>query len=188
MAFWAASLAGLSAETFVAPIDDRCIYDDGSYNVVVDNGYVLADGYIHGALDFANENIPQGGDVYLEVNPYGEPNTANTVNVYGIASAASTIQPSDFSDGVYLGSFTDVSALGFGQPALLDVTSFVRSDTSPYFEFILDTSSGSALFSSEESNYGLPSGLEVVPEPTTWALLGASIVGLLGWRRRPARC
>jgi hypothetical protein len=185
--FFVASASLLNAQTFIAPVDDRCIYNDGSYNLVVDNGYVLADGYIEGALDFAKASLPTTGNLFLEVNPYGEPNTATSVSVYGLSNAASTIQPSDWGTGVYVGSFANVSSLGYGQEDLLNITSFVQSSSGPYVEFLLEGNGGDALFSSLENNYGTPSGIIATPELSIWAMLLGGLGLLAFWHFRTRR-
>jgi hypothetical protein len=178
------SIGTVHGQIFIAPIDDRCIYNDGSYNLVVNNGYVVADGYIEGALDFSKASLPTTENLFLEVNPYGEPNTATSVSVYGLSNAASTIQPSDWGTGVYVGSFANVSSLGFGQEDLLNITNFVQSSSGPYVEFLLTGNGGDALFSSLDSNYGTPSGIIATPEPSTSALLLGGLGLLAFWRLR----
>lgn len=166
----------LSADTIVNPIDDGSIYGLApSPNSVSRGAYVMASGYIRGAMLFQAFDSTVNEKFYLAVNPYGLPIWDLTVDVYGYGSTSSTILGTDYDRGLFLGTLNIPANIGYGQDARLDVTSFLRTSTSPYYGFILRTDSGTDVFSSLEYNYGHPSRLVGVPDSAP----GATSLGLL---------
>ncbi|MGD0573172.1 MAG: PEP-CTERM sorting domain-containing protein [Sedimentisphaerales bacterium] len=154
----------------INPSDDGSIYDNGN---VVTFAYLLCSGYIRGAVEFPIDAI--NGQIEtstLSVNPYGLPLWGQTVHVYGYPSTDGRLTSSDYDAGIFLGDWT-LPNLGYGQDAYFDVTSFMKTVTTPYVGFNLRTED-TDVFSSLEYNYGHPSQLSVstVPEPATLLLLG----------------
>jgi hypothetical protein len=137
---------------------------------------------VRGIIEFpvsVNEQIVSAS---LSVNPYALPVFGQIVHLYGYQSTDGRVTVSDYSSGVFLGDWS-LPSLGYGQDAYFDVTSFLKTITTPYVGFNLRPN-GSDAFSSLEYNYGHPSQLSVstIPEPATLLLLG--IGGLTVFRKR----
>jgi len=186
----------LSGQIRIDPVDDGAIY--GLYpspNSVSHSAYVLAAGYIRGAMLFESFDRASYDNISLALNPYGLPIWDPSIDVFGYSSKSSVISPDDYDKGVFVGTLNIPAMTGFGQDALLDVASFLISVDEPYFGFILRTDSGTDVFSSLEYNYGHPSGLVVtpssvaVPEPSSgmFVLGSCGIVILAAYRKRRRR-
>lgn len=177
----------------INPTSDGSLYTCAGCNVVSDGAYVLASGYIQGAVKFSS--APITGSVtqaILTLNPYGLPLWGTNVDVYGYGTNIGTLDVTDANAGTFLGTLVLPQNLGYGQDAFFDVTQLVQGIASPYIGFNLRTESGGTdVFSSLEYNYGHPSQLLVtmaVPEPSTLALMIASVVAAGGLSlRRPVR-
>jgi hypothetical protein len=150
--------------------------DDGRASI---NGFVNTFDYVtcswdnRGIIEFPLNSIDgQIEAATLTVNPYGLPLWGNPVQVYGYSSTDGILTVSDYDAGVFLGNWT-LPNLNHGQDAYFDVTSFLKTVTTPYVGFNL-RSDGTDVFSSLEYNYGHPSQLlvSVIPEPATIFLLG----------------
>jgi hypothetical protein len=165
----------------INPSDDGSIYDNGN---VVTFAYLLCSGYIRGVVEFPTDSINgQITSATLSVNPYALPLWGPTVHVYGYSSTDGILTSSDYNAGIFLGNWT-LPDLGYGQDAYFDVTSFLKTVTTPYVGFNLRTDD-TDVFSSLEYNYGHPSQLTVktIPEPATLFLL---TLGGLFLRKRKA--
>jgi len=182
--------AASRASTIVLnPVDDGSLYTCSGCNPSPVRSYVLVSGYIVGDIDFQNPML--GGSIenaLLSVNPYALPLFGPQISVYGVASTSATISLADLASLTFLGTWTLPANLTFGQPAYFDVTSFLEGVQSPYVAFVLETPSAETdVFSSTETNYGLPPQMTITtPEPAALALLGAGLLALLGGARRKA--
>jgi hypothetical protein len=160
-----------------------------------DDGYILPWGVVNTNLTLMCGSATQGvvefpvisisGQIQsaaLSVNPYSLPLWSPTVHIYGYSSNDGLLTMSDYDAGVFLGDLT-VSNLTFGQDAYFDVTSFLKTVTTPYVGFNLRTERTDD-FSSLEFNNGHPSQLSIspVPEPATLLFLGLG--GLVLRRKR----
>ena len=173
----------------IEPTSDGSLYVCDECNVVSDDAYVLVSGYIQGAIKFSS--APISGPIsqaFLTLNPYGLP-LGPTVDVYGYGTSNGQLGEADANAGSFLGTLTLPPALGFGEDAFFDVTSFLRNISAPYIAFNL-RSDDTDVFSSLEYNYGHPSQLFVVtlastvPEPSSgFALLTGFVAFTLIWRR-----
>ena len=165
----------------INPTSDGSLYTCVGCTIVSDGAYVLASGYIQGAIKFSSASI--NGKVtqaILSLNPYGLPLFGTNVDVYGYSTTIGQLDVTDANGGAFLGTLILPLDLGYGQDAFFDVTSFVASVNAPFLAFNL-RSTGTDVFSSLEYNYGHPSQLLVtttVPEPTTSALLVAWLLAL----------
>jgi len=163
----------------INPSDDGSIYDNGN---VVTSAYLLCSGYIQGVAEYPIDSINgQIETATLSVNPNALPLMSPIVHVYGYSSTDGRLTSSDYNAGVFLGDWT-LPNLACGQDAYFDVTSFLKTVTTPYVGFNLRTAS-TDLFSSLEYNEGHPSQLTVttVPEPATLLLF---TLGGLALRRK----
>lgn len=176
----------------INPTSDGALYACDGCNVVSDGAYVLADGYIQGAVKFSSAGID--GTVQsarLSLNPYGLPLWGPSVSVYGYGTSIGALDVSDADAGTFLGVLALPPGLGFGEDAFFDVTNFVASTNAAYLAFNLRTPSGGTdVFSSLEYNYGHPSQLILdvtpygVPEPSTLALFASAILAVFIVSRR----
>ena len=175
----------------INPTSDGSLYICSGCNVVSDGGYVLASGYIQGAVKFSSALI-EGvvTQALLSLNPYGLPLWGPTVDVYGYGTTLGKLDGTDANAGALLGTLSLPSNLGYGADAFFDVTAFVANTNAPYLAFNLRTT-GTDVFSSLEYNYGHPSQLlvtssvpEPVPEPNTAALFASGLVAVYGIARR----
>jgi hypothetical protein len=152
----------------INPNDDGYIYPWGTVNteLIVLCGNA-GQGVIEFPIYFINETIQKAT---LSINPYALPLWSPIVSVYGYSSTDGLLTMSDYDAGVFLGDLT-VSNLSFGQDAYLDVTSFLKTVTTPYVGFNLRTEH-TDVFSSLEENCGHPSQLSIsaIPEPATLLL------------------
>jgi hypothetical protein len=159
------------ADSYVInPSDDGFIYSTGT---VITISYLSCGGDTRGIVEFPINAINgQIETATLSVNPYGLPIFGPTVHLYGYQSTDGRLTSSDYYAGIFLGDWT-LPNLGYGQDAYFDVTSFMKTVTTPYVGFNLRTE-GSDCFSSLEYNYDHPSQLSVVtvPEPATLLFLG----------------
>jgi len=169
------------------PSSDGSLYTCAGCNAVSDGDYLMASGYIQGAVKFAS--APIHGTVtqaLLSVNPYGLPLWGSDVAVYGYGTADGQLVAADANAGTFLGTLHLPANLGYGQDAFFDVTGFVAAAHAPYLAFNL-RSSGTDVFSSLEYNYGHAAQLLVssVPEPSQPSMLAAGLLamGLLLRRR-----
>jgi hypothetical protein len=176
--FFAVSASFLKAQTAITPVADGWVtptFTDTSDYVEVQPSNA------EGALVFSEFNSSAYSNVSLEINPYGEPMWDSNLNVYGFSSTTGTFSPGEYGMGTYLGTYTNLSSIGFGQEAFLNITSFVQSNTAPYFGILLQDPNtadiGPDVLSSTRYNYGNPSEIIASPEPSSWMLaLIASIV------------
>ena len=191
--FAALTQASARASTIVLnPVDDGSLYTCTTCDTTPSRMYLTVSGYIVGEVDFATAAFAGNvSSAYLSVNPYALPLFGPQLDVYGFASASSTISISDLASPTFLGTWTLPIGLGYGQDAFFDVSAFLTSVNSPYVDFILkDGSGGTDQFSSTQNNYGHPAQLTVtlVPEPQTWTflLLGLALLGLTTrtWQKR----
>ncbi|MCV2366473.1 PEP-CTERM sorting domain-containing protein, partial [Paucibacter sp. DJ1R-11] len=183
-----ASISHAALPLTINPTSDGSLYTCSGCNVVSDGAYVLASGYIQGAVKFSS--APITGPVtqaVLTLNPYGLPLWGTNVDVYGYGTTIGQLDVTDANAGTFLGTLVLPSNLGYGQDAFFDVTAFVANTTAPFLAFNLRTT-GTDVFSSMEYNYGHPSQLLVttaaVPEPTQAALLAAGLFAVYGLSRR----
>jgi hypothetical protein len=156
----------------INPSDDgRASMNGGGFVNTTD--YVICAPDNRGLIEFSLNSIDgQIGTATLTVNPYGLPLWGNPVQVYGYSSIDGKLTLSDYDAGIFLGSWT-LPNLNIGQNAFFDVTSFLKTVTTPYVGFNL-RSDGTDVFASLEYNHGHPSQLLVttIPEPGTLLLLG----------------
>ena len=194
----AAALFAFAATAHAAPIDltmnptsDGSLYVCDGCNTVSDGDYLMAAGYIQGAVKFASAPVKQYvARALLSVNPYGLPLWDSTVDIYGYGTAAGQLTAGDANAGTFLGTLTLPANLGYGQDAFFDVTSFIRATHAPFFAFNLRSDSAD-VFSSMEYNYGHPAQLLVtygdapvnVPEPAGLILAGILALGMVRRRR-----
>jgi hypothetical protein len=150
--------------------------DDGSidiYGHVFTSDYFLCSNDSRGIVEFPLDSINgQITTAILSVNPYALPLSESTVQVYGYSSTDGLLTISDYDAGAFLGNWT-LPDLNFGQDTYFNVTSFMKTVTTPYVGFNL-RSDDVDIFSSLEYNYGHPSQLSVsttIPEPATLMLL-----------------
>jgi hypothetical protein len=167
----------------INPSDDGYVNSNGNFDA---SGYLTCYSNMRGIVEFPIVAITgQIETATLSVNPYALPLWDSTVHVYGYSSIDGRLTSSDYYAGIFLGDWI-LPNLGYGQDAYFDVTSFMKTVTTPYVGFNLRTDStiGPDTFSSLEIKYGHPSQLSVVsiPEPTTIILLGVATPLLL--RRR----
>ena len=169
------------------PTSDGSLYTCAGCNIVADGAYLMASGYIQGAVKFSS--APIHGTVtqaLLSVNLYGLPLWGSDVAVYGYGTTQGQLVADDANAGTFLGTLHLPANLGYGQDAFFDVTGFVAATHAPYLAFNL-RSSGTDVFSSLEYNDGHAAQLLVssVPEPSQPALLAAGLLamGLLLRRR-----
>ena len=170
----------------INPTSDGSLYTCDGCNVVSDGAYVLAGGYIQGAVKFSSASISGTvSQAFLTLNPYGLPLWGPTVDVYGYGTAIGHLDVTDANAGTFLGTLVLPSDLGYGEDAFFDVTAFVATTDAPFLAFNLRTT-GTDVFSSIEYNYGHPSQLLVtaVPEPAQAALLIAGLLAVCGVSRR----
>jgi len=169
----------LVVTNYIVPVVCYDLYSDGNQN-----GFYLDAGFgdTHGTMEFAEFNTAQCVSIQLELNPYGLPLGSQTVNVYGFDGGNGTLSISNYDEGALIGVMTLPANLGYGQPATFDVTAFVKSTKGPYFGIWLSTPAGSGddVFSSLESNYGLPPELYAIspapPPPPAIAFAGNKLV------------
>ncbi len=147
----------------INPSDDGFIYNTGT---VVTSSHIACSSTVRGILEFPIDalNGPIGA-ASLSVNPYGLPIFGPTVHLYGYQSTDGRLTSSDYYDGVFLGDWT-LPSLDYGQDAHFDVTSFLKTVTTPYVGFNLRTD-GSDAFSSLEYNHGHPSQLLALRSPAS---------------------
>jgi hypothetical protein len=185
----ATSLAA-SIDLTINPTSDGSLYVCDGCNVVSEGAYLMAAGYIQGAVKFASAPVKKTiASAFLTVNPYGLPLWDSTVDVYGYGTETGHLTAQDANAGTFLGTLTLPANLGYGQDAFFDVTSFLRATKASFFAFNLRTESAD-VFSSLEYNYGHPAQLQVtygdapvdVPEPAGLLLAGVLAMGLV--RRR----
>jgi hypothetical protein len=165
----------------INPNDDGYIYPWGVVNTNLD---VVCGGAGQGVIEFPIDSINgKIQEATLSINPYALPLWSPIVHVYGYSSNDGLLTMSDYDAGVFLGDLT-VSNLSFGQDAYFDVTSFLKTVTTPYVGFNLRTEH-TDVFSSLEENYGHPSQLSIstIPEPATLLLF---TIGGLFLRKRKA--
>jgi len=176
---WCGSIVSHAASITVNPTSDGSLYTCDGCNVVSDGAYVLAAGYIQGAVKFSSATIVGTVDqAFLTLNPYALPLFGPDVDVYGYGTSIGQLDVTDANAGTFLGTLVLPANLGFGQDAYFGVTAFVANTEAPFLAFNF-RSTGADVFSSLEYNYGHPSQLLVttaVTEPTSIALL---VVGLL---------
>ncbi len=163
----------------INPHDDGYIYPWGVVNTNLD---LMSGGACQGVVEFPIGSI--NGTIQkatLSINPYALPLSSPTVHIYGYSSTDGILTMSDYDAGAFLGDLS-VSNLSFGQDAYFDVTSFLKTVTTPYVGFNLRTDN-TDVFSSLEENYGHPSQLSVstIPEPATLLLF---TLGGLALRRK----
>ncbi len=164
------SCATSATSIIINPSDDGSIYDNGKVST---SAYLMAADYIRGVVEFPISAIDgQIQSATLSVNPYGLPLHSPVVSVYGYSSNDGRLTSSDYDAGVFLGDWL-LPNLGYGRDAYFDITTFLKTVTTPYVGFNLRTIQSADVFSSLEYNYGHPSQLSVViPEPATILLLG----------------
>ena len=176
---WFGSTVSYAEYITVNPTSDGSLYTCDGCNVVSDGAYVLAAGYIQGAVKFSSAAIVGTiTQAFLTLNPYGLPLFGPDVDVYGYGTNIGSLDVADANAGTFLGTLVLPVNLGFGQDVYFGVTAFVATTDTPFLAFNL-RSVGVDVFSSLEYNYGHPSQLLIttaVPEPTSTALL---VVGLL---------
>ncbi|MCI0749791.1 MAG: hypothetical protein L0Y32_04510 [Nevskiales bacterium] len=171
--------------TVLDPSDDASIYTCQGCSGVVDDQALRVDGsaQVVGVVKFETTSFTEPvTQALLSVNPYALPLWDQTLQVYGFESTGGTVQDSDASAGVLLGTWTLPPNLGFGQDAFYDVTAFFQTVTTPYVGFSLQ-SSGNDVFSSLEFNYGHSSQLTLVvaaPLPSALLLFITGFSGLFG--------
>lgn len=179
-AYWGSGTARATLLT-INPTSDGSLYVCAGCNVVSDGAYVLASGYIQGAIKFSSASITgRVAQAILSLNPYALPLFGTNVDVYGYGTTIGRLDVTDADSGAFLGTLVLPSNLGFGQDAFFDVTAFVVSTNAPFLAFNLRTAN-TDVFSSIEYNYGHPSQLlvtTVVPEPTTYMLLLAGLLAM----------
>ncbi len=162
----------------INPSDDGTI-NDGHVNT---SSYLLCSGDVRGIVEFPIDSLNgQITTATLSVNPYALPLFGLTVHVCGYSSIDGLVTISDYDEGLFLGDWI-LPDLGYGQDAYFDVTSFMKTVTTPYVGFNLRTNDMDT-FSSLEYNHGHPSQLTVttVPEPATLLLFA---LGGLALRRK----
>jgi hypothetical protein len=178
---------GVQASLVIKPSDDGSIYSGGS---VDDTEYLLTSGSIQGVTIFSTSSIVEPvSQALLSVNPYGLPLYGPSVQVYGFESNTGMLTSTDYNAGTFIGNWVLPSNLGYGQNAYFNLTQYLSTVTSPYVGFGLRTPSGETdVFSSLNYNYGQPDELTVTPTPIPAAvyLLGSSLMGLYGFKRRKA--
>ena len=171
------------------PTSDGSLYVCDGCNVVSEGGYLMAAGYIQGAVKFSS--TPITGTVTnatLSLNVYGLP-IGPDVDVYGYGTSVGQLEAADANAGTFLGTLPLPGNLGFGEDVFFDVTAFVAATHTPFLAFNLRTA-GTDIFSSLEINYGHPSQLLVtmVPEPARATLSMIALLGALwSFEKRAAR-
>jgi len=157
---WAYFSTETGTVNVIDPSDDGSIYSDG--NVITD-AYLMADGSIHGVVEFSLDSITTDSiiEATLSINPYGLPLHDETVDIFGYESNDGILTSNDYNAGTFLGTWVMPEGLGYGEDTFFDVTDFIRTVDSPYVGFNLRTDDGD-FFSSLEYNYGHPARLTTV--------------------------
>lgn len=153
-----------AADFQITPSSDGSLYVCEGCNVVSDGDYVMASGYVQGAVKFPTAALAGAGKIKkatLVLNAYGLPLWDLTVDIYGYGTAQGALEVADANAGKLLGTLIIPAGAGYGQPLPFDVTALLRKVKTPYVAFNLRTDSGTDLFSSLEYNYGSPSVLIV---------------------------
>jgi hypothetical protein len=166
----------LANSIVINPSDDGyCSIYDGQVHT---STYLTTGGDIRGLVEFPISAVyGQIEKATLSVNPRALPLWSPVVSVYGYPSNDGRLTSSDCGEGAFLGYLLLPSDLRTGEDAYFDVTTFLKTVTTPYVGFNLRTAN-TDVFSSLESNYGHPSQLSVVfiPEPATLLLLALGAV------------
>jgi hypothetical protein len=157
---WAYFSTETGTVNVIDPSDDGSIYSDG--NVITD-AYLMADGSIHGVVEFSLDSITTDSiiEATLSINPYLLPLQDETVDIFGYESNDGILTSNDYNAGTFLGTWVMPEGLGFGEDTFFDVTDFIRTVDSPYVGFSLRANNTDS-FSSLEYNYGHPARLVTV--------------------------
>jgi hypothetical protein len=172
------SATSLVAQVLIQPVDDGEIFNNQPYypNSAAKYGYVGVDGSrIQGALIFPSFDSSVYTTIYLALKVYAVPLHGSSLYISGFDDASDGVfSASDYGRGTLLGTlyFPSPSLVTWDDTLLYDVTTFVQSTTADYFGILLSApNGGGGTFSSLEFNYGQPSGLLAIPEPTSIVFL-----------------